>query len=335
VRLPFQLKLPKKVPLWQRATGYTLFGLLAFILFLFLTFPHQAFWGRVKDAAAMGGYYLRVDDYGGGPSGLTGYGVKLAKAVQEGSDTPQPALELDSLSLRPTLLPPGLAFKVKAFGGKISGTVDGFSLLKLGRPPPANRVDVAGQALVQVDMDHVDLSKGNLKAFSGIDLAGVLDGRVDLKVPVTGLPGAPAYALDPGGASGTVTLNGGNLAINGGSVTVPMMGDSIPMDLPKVNLGKLDALLKFDKGVGTIDTLKAKSDEVDIQASGTLKLARKIEYSEPAVDLKLKLEQPLMTRLGAVAAGLSILPPDRQDPTFRVARWSGYLNRPRFGPARQ
>jgi type II secretion system protein N len=319
----------RTLPRWQRIAGYTLFGILSFFLCLFLTFPHQAFWARVNDAATAAGYRLKVGDYGAGFGGITGYRVELLKAGAV--DSAEPGLLLDSLSLRPTLLPPGLAFKVKGFGGAVSGSVEGFALLKLGTAPPA-KADSAGTAEVHLDIDEVDLSKGNLKSFSGIDLGGELNGVVNLSIPVSGQPGAPMYALDFGQSKGTVSLKGESLMINGGTVTVPMMGEPTPMDLPKVGIGNLDGLITFDKGTGTIEKFQTKSEELEIRATGTLKLAKKLDYSVPAVDIRLKAEPALTSRLGLIGSGLSILPADKTDPSFRIARWSGYLSRPRFGP---
>jgi type II secretion system protein N len=330
IRLP--LKLPTDVPRWQRISGYVLFGLLSFILCLFITFPNRAFWGRVRTAAAEAGYYFSVDDYGAGFGGLTGYKVRIGKLVPGAEDETPVSLVLDSLTLRPTFLPPGVAFKVKALGGKVLGSVDGFSLLKLGTPPPKDTAHIPGNATVRLEIDNLDLSQGTLKAFSGMDLGGTLAGKVDLRIPISGLPGARMYELDLGQASGDIELNGKNLAVNGGTLTVPMMGEPTPMDLPKVNLGQLDGHLKFEKGLGKVEAFRSKSDELEVVAAGTFKLARKLQYSEPGVDLKLKPETALVSRLGLIGSGLSILPQDSNG--FRVARWSGFLNRPRFGPGR-
>jgi hypothetical protein len=52
------------------------------------------------------------------------------------------------------------------------------------------------------------------------------------------------------------------------------------------------------------------------------------------MDVNLKLDPEAQKRLGLVAAGLTILPPDKKDPSFRAARFGGFLNRPTFTPRR-
>jgi len=328
MRLPFNLHLPKQVPRWQRITGYALFAAIVFVLSLFVTFPHQAFWALVTENAGRAGFDVRVGDYGGAFGGITGYDVRIAKTAAPGAETAPAGLTIAELTLSPTLLPPGLSFEADALGGTFSGFVEGFSLLKLGRAPP-QKEDKAGEANVRLELDNVDLSGDQLKNLTGIDMAGKLSANVALQIPVTGVPGMPTYILDTGMADGSITLNSPSLVVNGGT----LKGD-LPLDLPKVNLGKLDGNLRFEKGAGTLEKFQIKSDELDVQANGTLKLKRALEYSEPAIDLKIKLEPALSQRLGMIAAGLSILPPDRQNPDFRVGRLTGFLNRPRFGPGR-
>jgi type II secretion system protein N len=330
MRLPFTF--PKELPRWQRITGYSLFGVVFFVLSLFLTFPHQAFWALVTENAARAGYDVKVGDYGGGLSGITGYRVLLMKSQPPDSTEPGMAMMIDELNLSPTLLPPGLSFQAEAFGGSISGYVEGFSLIKLrGAPPQSkdNKEDRAGSANVRLELDGVDLSKGQFKDMTGIDMQGKLDGNLALEIPIVGMPGARAYILDTGLASGKMTLNSPSLVINGGT----LKGD-FPLDLPKVNLGELKGELNFDNGAGTLETFRIKSDELDVQAGGTVKLKRQLEYSEPAIDFKVKLEKALSQRLGIVAAGLSALAPDKQDPDYRAGRLTGFLNKPRLGPAR-
>jgi type II secretion system protein N len=99
-------------------------------------------------------------------------------------------------------------------------------------------------------------------------------------------------------------------------------------------LGHLDAELKFDKGAGKLEKFHGKGDDLEVLGQGTLKLARRVEYSEPNVDVKLKAEPAFVSRLGLLGSGLSMLPADREAPGFRVAHLSGFLGQPSFLPGR-
>ena len=65
----------------------------------------------------------------------------------------------------------------------------------------------------------------------------------------------------------------------------------------------------------------------------TIKMARKLEYSEPTIDFKLKATEEFKKRLGILGSGLSMLPADKENPQFRVARLTGFLGRPNFSMA--
>ena len=318
-----------RVARWKWVVGYTAFAIVAFGLGLLVTFPYATLKRRAVEAAADAGYALRIDSLRPGLRGLTATQVRLSKVpggmtpellgmLTEGTGAlPGPEelgepLVLDSVAVRPSLLPLGVAFHASLLGGSISGSAGGL-----------------GSVQVAVKLSDLDASQGNLKAFSGVDLAGRLNGSLNLSVPkVRGQP-------DLSQADGQLSLDSKGLLIQGGNVPIPMGGQSVPMDLPKIALGDIDARMKFDKGQGTLEELEAKSEDLEVQGSGGLKLGQRLDVSQPDMDFKLRAEPDFVKRLGILGAGISILPPDRTDPKFRVAHLSGFLNRPLFGPARQ
>ncbi|HEX8539867.1 MAG TPA: type II secretion system protein GspN, partial [Cystobacter sp.] len=170
--------------------------------------------------------------------------------------------------------------------------------------------------------------EGNLKGFSGVDMAGKLNGSLDLTLPKT--RGQP----DLSQANGQLTLDSSGLIIQGGRITVPMYGSALPVDLPRIALGDLDARLRIEKGLGTVEALQTKSEDLEVQGSGTLKLGQRLDVSQPDMEIKLSTEPEFNKRLGALSAGLTMLPADKTNPKFRVAHLSGFLNRPSFTPAR-
>lgn len=320
----------KKPPRWKQVLGYGAFALVAFIAFFFLTFPYGALRRRLVQEAADQGYALRVGRLRPGLRGITATQIQLSKALG-GSMSPElrsvvvgdgplagveglgEPLAIRSLALRPTLLPLGVAFHAELLGGTLRGAAGGLRTLQ---------VELQG-----VDLD---LSRDNLPSFLEVDLEGKLEGSLSLTIPqAQGRPAGPDFSQ----TDGQVSLNGKALVVKGGKLTVPVYGQPTKVDLPTINLGALEARMRFEKGLGTAEALGAKGEDLELQGSGTIKLARQTDLSELGLDLKLRVEPEAVSRLGLLGAGLGVLPTDKDDPKFRAARLSGVLSRPNFGPA--
>jgi len=299
-RWPFKLK-----P-WHRNLGFGLFGFLCFLLFLALTFPVDAARARLQAEAQRAGLVLRMDSLSAGLFSLTASRVRVSRA----SDLDSVPLVVDQLSVRPTFFPPGLMLRAGLLGGSASASLPS-----------------SGQSL-RVKLSGIDLSQANLKALVGIDAEGKLDGELALDMPV--VRGEP----DLSQASGVLRLNGTDLLVRSGTVTVPVFGTPTPVDLPRTALGTLDGEVTFDRGAGTVKRLHLKGDDLESLATGTVKLARKPEYVELALGLRTRLEAEFLKRLGVVGAGFTVLPMDGELPGFRDARVSGYLGKPAFNPGR-
>ncbi len=306
----------KKTALWKRILGYGAFSLVALIAAFFLTFPYDALKDRVKTEADAAGYYAKVGSAGPGFFAVRLSNVELSKKATgaDGEKPPEP-LKIDSISVGPSLFPPGISARAKLMGGSISARVSGFSNIN-----------------VKADIDDLDLSKGNLKGFSGIDFAGTIDAALAFSVPRVAVGPGPAEP-DLSQASGTISLNTTALAINGGtaSITIPMYGpEPTPLDLPKINFGEIAGKLTFEKGAGKVDEFKAKSADLEAGATGTLKLAKRFEYAEPNLEIRFKPDAEFQKRLGLIGSALSMMGPDPKDPQWRMGRLTGFMGRPNF-----
>ena len=302
----------KKKPLF-RVIGYVAFGAFSLLLGFMLTFPYDTLKERVRVEADQAGYFVRVGSMGPGFLGVRASELLLSKKAD--ADPPPEALKLDSLSVGPSLLPPGLTVKVRGLGGSVTTTLSGVT-----------------NARLRVDAEGLDLAKGNVKGFSGIDFAGIVDAHLDLSIPRVAAGSGPAEP-DLSQASGTLTLETRDLAINGGSVSVPIPQygpEPTPLDLPKIVLGNISARLKFDKGAATVEDFKAKSTDLEAALSGTMKLAKRLEYAEPNLEVRFKPDPEFQKRLGLIGSALSMIGADPKDPSWRLGRLTGYLGRPQF-----
>jgi type II secretion system protein N len=304
----------KKTSLWKRIVGYLAFSLFALIATFFLTFPYDALKDRVRLEADAAGYFLRVGRMGPGLFAVRASDVELSK--KSNAEPPPEAMKIDSISVGPSLFPPGLAVKINVLGGTVATRVSGLSTTR-----------------VKVDVEGLDLTRGNLKGFSGIDFAGELEAHVDLSIPRAAAVGNAPAEPDLAQASGTITLETKALAVNGGTanITIPQFGpDPTPVDLPKIVIGELSGKLKVEKGVATVEEFKSKSSDLELGITGTVKLAKRLEYAEPNMEIRVKPDPEFQKRLGLLGSALSMIGADPKDPTWRLGRLTGYLGRPQF-----
>jgi len=303
--------------------GYAAFAVFAFVFWLYVTFPYQAVRDRVTSEAAAAGWTVSIGSLGPGLYGVTARDVKLRPA----SPALQPAVDasvgqpparapveitLASVSARPALFPPGIAGRASAFGGTVSGSVG-----------------LLGDLKVSASAD-LDVSDPALKAATGVDASGSLEGEIHLTGIAVAAGPRSASGVDFSRASGSISVKGSKLLVKGGNVPVPLYGQMTPMDLPRVSLGELDGSIKFDKGAGKIEKVQARSEDLQIVLGGTVTLGRRIDLSELNVELKVKTEPELNKRLGMVASALTVLPPDKSDPSFRATTITGFLGQPRL-----
>lgn len=297
----------KKTALWKKILGYFAFTLFALVTMFLITFPYDTLKNRARMEADAAGYILRIGSMGPGFFAVSASKIELAKKTD--ADAPE-TFVIDSVSVGPTLFPPGVAVKANVLGGSASASLSGFSM---------NRVKVTASDL--------DLSKGNLKAYSGIDMSGTIDAKVDLTLPKNGAE------LDLSQATGSISLETHNATVNGGTASIPIAAygpEPTPLDLPKIALGDLTAKLKFDKGAGTVEELKSKSSDIEAQASGTMKLAKRVDYTELNMDIRFKPDSEFQKRLGPLGMAFSMVGADPKDPNWRAGKLTGYLSRPAF-----
>jgi type II secretion system protein N len=305
----------KTLSLWKRVLAYASFSVAALLAALFATFPYDALKTRVRAEAERSGYFLRIGSLGPGLFGVRATGVEVSKQSDAVTEAPPEALLIDSVSITPTLFPPGLSLSAKLLGGAATAAVSPLSGLR-----------------VRLDLEELDLAKGNLKGFTGLDVVGELEAHVELRLPRGG-SGPAAAEPDLSQATGTVAVALKGVTINGGSLSIPIPQygpEPTPIDLPKISLGDVSARLKFEKGQGSVEELRGRSSDLEFSGSGTLKLARRLEYAEPTMEVRFKPDADFQKRLGMLGSVLSIVGPDPKDPTWRMGRLSGYLGRPRF-----
>ncbi|MFZ5471065.1 MAG: type II secretion system protein GspN [Myxococcota bacterium] len=304
-----------QIPRWKVVLRYAAFSAFSLLFALFLTFPYDALRQRVQNEADAAGLYVKMGGLGPG-LGITATDVRISQKATGAEEKTPEALVIRKISVLPSLYPLGVWVRASVLGGSASAHVGGVSDL-----------------VVHFDMDELDLSQGNLKGFSGVDLTGKLSGRVELSIPRITVGGAKIAEPDLGQASGFFRLELTNVTVNGGTVQVaiPMYGpEPTPIDLPKVVLGDIEGKMKVVKGQGTLESFTAKGQGLEVKGSGTLKLAKRLSYAEPNLEVRLKADPDFVKSLGIYGTGLAMIPSDPKDPNWRLGKLTGYLGRPNF-----
>ncbi|MFN7134162.1 MAG: type II secretion system protein GspN [Myxococcales bacterium] len=279
--------------------GYPSFFFSAFGLMLYLTFPYATVAERISaEAKKNGGLNLHIGKLGPGFLGLKAKEVAITPPRAEGQQGELVPVVIDEVSARPSLFPLGLAFNAKLFGGQVKGS---FSPLR--------------RSQLLLTAREVELARGNLKSALGLDLSGKLGANINL-------------AFDPNDftkAVGRVQLEGQELVINGGTVA--------NYDLPKVDLGTLDADFKFEDGKAVVESFSAKGSDVEAALEGQMTLASKLMYSMLQFDLKFKPAEDFLKRNSFIATGLSFAM--TKDPQgYYKAKVDRLFGNPRFSPQR-
>jgi type II secretion system protein N len=259
LELPRNLGIPRKLDPtrwkltgWRRTAAYVAFFVLAFLVGLRLTFPVEAVRERILLDAAAQGYQVKLNDIS--PAGLVGVRAREVTVVAaDGTRIPLDQLTV-GLRIWPTLLGRrAFTFDAAIYDGRITGSTD------------------AGKAQerYQARFSGIDLSRSAaLRAATGLDLAGIASGVVDLTLD----------PKDPQKSTGTAELQVKDAAIRGGKIPVPGMEGGLTV--PPVRLGTIAMKGSVKNGRADFGTLEAKGDDVDVRADQLfVQLQPRIEFS--------------------------------------------------------
>jgi type II secretion system protein N len=134
-----------------------------------------------------------------------------------------------------------MAFDASLYAGRVTGFAE----------------ERRGAQRIVLSVAGVDLGRATaLRKATGIDLAGTVQGDVDLT-----LDGA-----QPAKSAGRLELAVDRAAVNGGEMPVPGMGGALT--LPKLALGQVTAKGVVKEGKLTFDKLEAKGDDVEATGDG-------------------------------------------------------------------
>jgi type II secretion system protein N len=249
-------------------------GLVVYVVAFYLSFPFERIKDQVTALAAQKD--LDVDIGWAGP--LFGVGVAFHDIAvsKHASDTAKKArpLRIDEARVRVSPLArlfgeTSVNLSADALGGGVNVDYTG-SMTK-------NHVKVKGEDLSLTQVPGV-------KEAINLPLAGKMGLGIDLTM--TGRMGE---------TGGHVAWNCDGCAIGDGKSKLKIAGVlDEGLDLPRIRLGNFAGRVVFDKGVGKLQAVQARSPDGEFSVDGEIRLADPIQYSQLDLYVRFKLSDALL-----------------------------------------
>src|SRR6266852_3489364 len=269
-------------------------AVLAFFLFLLLTFPYDMIARRIEVEAQRAGAELSIGSIGGrGLFGVRARDVRLRLSGAPGD--PVTELRFDRVDVSPDLFAlllrrTSFGFALQAYGGSAKGHASLSSDPKL-----------PGLSSLRLDAPDLDVRALPLKDLAGVEGSG----RASLKIDVSSLQPVDA-------AAGTLSLTGRQLGVAGGNVA--------GFPLPRTSLGDVDAAVTIDKG-------QARGGDLEAEADGNVRLRPLLSLSQADLHVRFRPGDRWLNENGLIKTALGLVQNARQGDGSYVFSFTGPLSR--------
>lgn len=284
-------------------------GVLAFGLFLVLTFPYDVLARRIEVEAKSAGADLTIGSMGG--SGLVGVrarDVRLRISSAPGAE-PAPELRFDRADIRPDLL--ALILRRTSFGFALAaygGTARGHMALSNDPRNP-------GVSSFRIDARDVDVSRLPLREWGGPAAVGKLQLNADLPT-----------LLPAGNANGSLSLSLDGGAVTGGTV----MGFA----LPKTSLGHVEGAVAVEKGTAHVEKTSARGGDIDADVDGNINLRPLLSLSQADLHVRFHPSDRWLNENPAIRGMMGFMQNARQGDGSYLFTFTGPLSRMQSRPGR-
>lgn len=279
---------------------------LAFGLFLLLTFPFDVLARRLEVEAQRNGAELTIGSLGpGGIGGVRARDVRLRFGGGDGL----PELRFDRFDVSPDFLAlilrrTSFGFALRGYGGDARGH------LALSNDP--NR---PGLRSLRIDAHDIDLATLPLNELAGLAASGKLQLKADL-----------SSLVPPETAGGSLTLSVDGANLNGGSV------QGFP--LPNTALGHVDGKVEVEKGVARIEQTAARGGDVDADVDGQVNLRPLLSLSQADLHVRFRPTEKWLNDNAMIKGGLGLIQNARQGDGSYLFTFTGPLARMTPRPGR-
>jgi len=283
-------------------------AVLAFFLFLLLTFPYDMIGRRIEMEAQRAGADLTIGSIGGrGLFGVRARDVRLRLAGAPGE--PVAELRFDRVDVSPDLF--AILLRRTSFGFALQA----YGSNARGHAALSNDPKLPGLASLRLDAPDLDLHGLPLKDLTGVEGAG----RASLKMDVSSLQ-------PPEASNGTLSLTGRQLGVTGGNVR--------GFPVPRTSLGDVDISITIDKGIAKVDRAQARGGDLDADVDGTIRLRPLLSLSQADLHVRFRPLERWLNENGMIKGGLSLVGNARQPDGNYVFSFTGPLSRMNSRPGR-
>jgi type II secretion system protein N len=283
-------------------------GVLAFLLFLVVTFPYDVLARRIEIEAQRAGAELTLGSVGaGGLASVRARDVRVRILPASGATWPE--LRFDRAVVSPDIFAmllrrTSFGFSVKGYGGTARGHV---ALSNDPRQP--------GVSSFRLDASDVDLAALPLREMAGVSASGKLRMKADLPalLPVEVARGALTLSLDDGN-------------VTGGAV----MGFAIP----RTAVGRLDGSVSVEKGIARVEKTAARGGDVEADVDGNVNLRPLLSLSQADLHLRFRPGDRWLNDNAAIKGMMGLIQNARQGDGSYVFTFTGPLSRLQARPGR-
>jgi type II secretion system protein N len=284
-------------------------GLLAFLLFLVLTFPYDLLARRIEMEAQRAGAELTIGSAGpGGLASLKARDVRVRIVPGSGGE-PWPELRFDRAVFSPDLFAlilrrTSFSFSLSGYGGTTRGHV---SLSDDPRTP--------GLSSFRIDADDLDLSTLPLREMLGVAAGGRLRVKADL----------PAL-LPVEAAHGNLTLAVDSAALTGGAV--------VGFIVPRTSIGRVEGSVTVDKGVAKVERTSAHGGDIEADVDGNVNLRPLLSLSQADLHVRFRPSERWLNENAPIKGMMGLIQNARQPDGSYLFSFTGPLSRMQSRPGR-
>jgi len=284
-------------------------GVLAFLLFLVVTFPYDELARRIEIEAQRAGAEVIIGSAGaGGFASVRMRDVRVRLTSPPGAPA-WPELRFERAKVSPDLF--ALLFRRTSFGFSL----DGYGGSASGHVALSSDPRTPGVSSFRLDASDLDLATFPLREMTGVGGAGKLRVKADL----------PALLpVETARGSLTVALEGG--ALTGGTV----MGFA----LPRTTLGRFDGALALDKGIARIDKTTARGGDIEIDVDGNINLRPLLSLSQADLHVRFRPSDRWLNENAMLKGMLGLIQNARQGDGSYLYTFTGPLSRMTPRPGR-
>ena len=284
-------------------------AVIAFLLFLVLTFPYDVLARRIEMEAQRAGAELTIGSAGpGGLASLRARDVRVRVLPVRGAEA-WPELRFERAVFSPDLL--AIVLRRTSFGF----TLQGYGGSARGHLAVSNDPRLPGVSSFRLDTGDLDLAALPLRELLGVAAAGKL--RVNADLPAL-LPVETAH-----GAL--------NVVLDGGAVTA---GAVSGFTVPRTSLGHVEGSITVEKGIARVEKTSARGGDIEADVDGTINLRPLLSLSQADLHVRFRPGERWLNENAAIKSMMGLIQNARQPDGSYAFTFTGPLSRMQPRPGR-